>query len=482
MITAVIMAGGRGERLWPRSTTDMPKQFQCFVGNTTLLQQAFARVSSLVPPSQVFVVTGRQHAQMTRLQLPQVPQENVIVEPIGRDTAPCIGLAAVHIQKKYPESIMIVVPADHYVGCNEEFMSTLSAAVEAAQSEPVLVTIGMKPTRPETGYGYVQVGAKKHLVANQWAHDVVRFIEKPQLEKALEMCQSDDHLWNSGMFVWRTEVILKSMAMHLPELHSGLEEIGGAIGAPEESDVVGRTFPLLPKISIDYGVMEKADRVLVIPASFNWDDLGNWVAVERAAQGSDERGNNVSGRVGIIDAKNCVIQDDEGVTVAIGVQDLVVVRSKEALLVCSKERVQDVKKAVVLAEGLCSDTCFETEEYRVVDKPWGREIWWAVTEAYVGKILEVKAGHSLSLQYHQRKLETMFFQRGRGTLVLNGAERTIRQGMAVTIRPGTLHKIVAESDLTILEVSTTELDDVVRVQDSYGRAQTSPKVTASRQE
>ena len=474
-IIAVIMAGGRGERLWPKSTANRPKQFQSFAGGKTLLQESAERISHLVPWSQVYVVTGRQYSATVYSQLPSVPKENVILEPVGRDTAPCIGYAALHVEKKFPGATMLVLPADHYVGDDEEFVDILKAATEAAQRDHALVTVGLKPTRPETGYGYIQVGLETCRFGHRLLHRVSRFVEKPPFERAVRLYQDGQHLWNSGMFIWRVEVIRSAIAMYLPELHQGLEEIKVAVGTPAEQAVVEQLFPRLPKVSIDFGVMEKADRVLVVPASFPWDDLGNWVALDRASSRGDA-GNNLSGQVGTIDTHNSIIHDDDGITVTVGVKDLIIVRSGGSLLVCDKARAQDVKKAAALADELGGDPDYPVD-YRIVEKPWGREIWWGVTEAYVGKILEVRAGHSLSLQYHRQKLETMFFQKGRGTLILDEKELTIQPGMAVTIRPGTVHKIVAESDLTILEVSTTELDDVVRLQDTYGRAQTEVPVT-----
>lgn len=219
--------------------------------------------------------------------------------------------------------------------------------------------------------------------------------------------------------------------------------------------------------------MEKAERVLVVPASFAWDDLGNWIALHRVSR-RDRDGNSLTGRIGTLDVSNCIIQDDTGVTVAIGVRDLVVVRSGDSLLVCDQRRAQDVKQAAALAEKLQTTRADDVDgyqDYPIVEKPWGREIWWGSTESYAGKILEVYAGHSLSLQYHHRKLETLFVQKGRGTLILGNQKLAFEPGMAVTVRPGTAHKIIADSDLTVLEVSTTELDDIVRLQDSYGRAQ-----------
>ncbi len=499
----LIMAGGKGERFWPRSRTTLPKQFLRLCGSGTLLQETFRRAGRLVPAERIFVATPEQYRDMTRRQLPGLPAGNLILEPFGRDTAPCIGLGAAFLEKNDPEATMVVLPADHVIANEDRFLSALAAAARAAAEGTHLVTLGITPTRPETGYGYIQCGHPLRTIDGWPVHTVGRFAEKPAFDQAVSFLASGEYLWNSGMFAWKVSTLRGLIAAHLPWLHEGLERIVPAIGTRRQEEVIRREFSAFPSISIDYGLMERVDRVAVIPCDFGWDDVGSWAALERVHD-KDDRGNVVQGRVVAINTSECIVYSPEDGTagsdrlvVTYGVSGLVVVDTPDVVLVADKTQSANLKqvteelrrlgleryltgdagrpKVVPLKEmpapavpGLMQHPA--GNGLRVVEKPWGQEIWWAVTDRYVGKIIEVRAGHTLSLQYHRRKLETMLFTRGCGTLFLGEERLPIREGLCITIPPETVHRVAAETDVLFYEVSSPETDDVVRLADDYGRA------------
>lgn len=499
----VIMAGGRGERFWPKSRGHRPKQFLQLFGEGTLLQQAYRRALRLAPPERVYVVTRADYRRLVAEQLPGLAPERLIEEPEGRDTAPCVGLAAVVLERRHPGGVMVVLPSDHAILDEEKFAAVLSTAARVAADRPVLVTVGIQPTRPETGYGYIQCG--EVLDPETGLRAVRRFTEKPDADTALRFLMSGEHLWNSGMFAWRIPVIRDAIARHLPELHAGLEAIAAAVGTPAEREVLAAEFPRLPRVSIDYGVMEKAENVVVLRGDFGWDDLGTWAAMPRVGQ-ADDQGNVVGGRAVLIDSRDCVVDGGRRLVVGFGIERLVIVDTDDVVFVSAADRAEELKRVVaelrrrgldayltgdagiapeVLADGqgagpaaglvpegvdLTTVAIRSTGPVRAVEKPWGREVWWAVTDRYVGKVLQVRAGEALSLQYHESKLETLLFVGGRGRLVLGDRTVEVAPGMAVTIPPGTLHRVEAETDLVFFEVSSPETEDVVRVADRYGRA------------
>lgn len=453
-----VMAGGRGLRLWPRSTSLAPKQFHSFFGGSALLQQSLSRAALLAPPYQTYVVTTSAYLdQVNGLAGPGV---RVLAEPAGRDTAACAGLAALHIARDHPDAIITLLPADHWIGDQETFARTLRFAAEMAEAHDYLVTIGIRPTRPETGYGYIQVEeqASGHLVGK-------RFCEKPDAEEAAGLIADGKVFWNSGIYVSRASTLLKLISQHMPDLGAGLDLIASALDTVDADDVTRLVYSRLSSLSLDKGVAERLDRFLVIPAEFPWDDLGSWTAFFRVHP-RDGSGNILAGRVNAVDSADCLVDTPDLQTVLLGIRNLIIVQDGDRLLVCSSDRPQDVKQ---IASTLDSVSPPSAPAPHVVLKPWGREVWWAVTPAYAAKVLEVRAGERLSLQYHRRKLETLLFERGEGELILGKERLPIFPGLTVTIQPGTLHQVIAHSNLRILEVSTPDLDDVVRVQDDYGR-------------
>lgn len=334
------MAGGRGERFWPKSRTNMPKQFLTLTDDEkTMIQLTVERILPLVGMQDIYVVTNQQYKHLVRQQLPELPEENIICEPVGRNTAPCIGLGAIHIEKKYSDAIMIVLPSDHMIKYTSIFVNCLSDACEVAEQGCNLVTIGITPDCPETGYGYIKF---KPGQTTERAFEVERFVEKPNLETAKEYLATEQYLWNSGMFVWKVSTILENLKEYLPEVHQGLCRVKQALGREDEQSVLEQVFQKFPSESIDYGVMEKAKNIYIFSGSFGWDDVGAWPAVGRIKK-SNAFGNTISGTVVMVDTKNTIIQGDQKLIAAVGLEDMIIVDTKDALLVCKKDHAGDIK-------------------------------------------------------------------------------------------------------------------------------------------
>jgi mannose-1-phosphate guanylyltransferase len=352
-IYAVIMAGGKGTRFWPRSRERMPKHLLDIVGARTIIQETLARLSPLIPPDRTLVVTGASHAEELMRQLPEVPPDNILIEPMGRNTAPCIGLAALAVNRRSPGAVMAVLPADHLIRDEARFRHVLAAAARVADREAALVTIGIAPTGPETGYGYLENGEPAGTVAGEAVWRVRSIREKPDRPQAESFLRQGNFSWNSGMFVWRAPVILDHIERHLPDLYRGLREIDAAWGAPREADVLRDAYAAMTPISIDYGVMEKARDVLLLKGDFGWSDVGSWDALWEVSP-RDAAGNAVrSGAhfVGV-EARNSFVFSPKKLVALVDVEDLIVVETEDALLICRRGASQDVKKVVdLLAEG-----------------------------------------------------------------------------------------------------------------------------------
>jgi mannose-1-phosphate guanylyltransferase len=343
---AVIMAGGVGTRFWPRSREKFPKHLLQIFGKDTMIQSTVRRLEPLVVPRDSFVVTNRLQKTQLAKQIPHVPDENIILEPVGRNTAPCIGLAALHVRRMDPHAIMVVLPADHIIRDDNEFRRVLRLAIETAGSSGSLLTIGITPTHPETGYGYIQFVSEEEERNPFYASGVRRvktFAEKPNVATAERFLASGDFLWNSGMFVWRVDAILEEIRKCLPDLHTELMKIDRDIGTPRYQQTLETVYGMIRGISIDYGVMEKAENVFVIPGSFGWNDIGSWDEVYRVS-GKDDGGNSVTGKVIQKDTRNSYIYSPDKVVATIGVEDLIIVNTDDALLICRRGRSQDVKE------------------------------------------------------------------------------------------------------------------------------------------
>lgn len=342
---AVIMAGGRGTRFWPASRETRPKQFLAMTGERSLLRQTVDRILPLVPPEHVIVITGEACLEEACRQLPELPEENVIAEPLGRNTAPCIGLAALFIRKKDPRGIMIVLPADHTVADEGAFRDVLGRAAAAAAAEPCLVAIGITARSPETGFGYIERGEPAARDMGKNIFRVAAFREKPDLETARSFLEKGTFYWNSGIFVWTASSIMDAIGRALPDLHGELLSLEPLLGTAGEAGAIRAAYERISPISIDYGVMERADNVLLATGDFGWNDLGSWDALADLAP-KDERGNALRGSVVAVDTKNSLVLGRGKLIALVGVEDILVVEEDDAILVLKRGTSQDVKKVV----------------------------------------------------------------------------------------------------------------------------------------
>ncbi len=340
----VIIAGGRGERFWPQSRAARPKHLLPVVGDKPLLTQTLDRVKPLVPARNIFVITSQVQEAGVRQACRGVPAENIVAEPVGRDTAPAVGLAAALVGARDPEGVFAVLPADHVIHATDKYRADLAAALQAAAAEPVMVTIGIKPTEPATGFGYVQRAEPWRRVARKAFHRVRRFVEKPELKVAQKYLASGEYYWNAGMFVWSVPVVEQALARFAPELDAGLKPVRAALAAGRPlAPVLRRVYPKLQKISVDYALLEKSENVVVLPASFDWDDVGAWPAVARHYQ-PDTLGNVTRGRALVEQGRNNIVfSEGAHLVTVVGADNLIVVHTPEATLVCPKERAQEIK-------------------------------------------------------------------------------------------------------------------------------------------
>lgn len=338
---ALIMAGGQGTRFWPQSVEERPKQFLKLAGPSTLLRETAERLQPMMDWSDVFVVACSRYIPEIRRELPELEDEQIVVEPVPRNTAPCIGLASRHIRRFYPDEVVAVLPADHVIQNVREFHRSLYVAEQAAKDD-WLVTFGVPPSYPATGFGYVKRGELLSSEHDLPLYRVDHFEEKPPLNKAREFLAGGEHYWNSGMFVWSIDGIVEEMKKWMPELSGGLERLV-ACSDPSRSEEI---FAGFPKISIDYGVMERTSRAAMVVADFGWNDVGSWRAL-REVRPSDEAGNVIDNLYEALDSRNCIasIQPDK-LLALIGVEGLVVVDTPDALLICAEDRAEEVREIV----------------------------------------------------------------------------------------------------------------------------------------
>jgi mannose-1-phosphate guanylyltransferase len=345
----VIMAGGSGTRFWPLSRRDRPKQFLPLAGDAPLLRATVDRLPPLARIDRTFVVCGPGHVAAVRRMLPRLPRGNLVVEPCARNTAPCVGLAALHVAAREPRGVMAMLPADHHIARPAAFRDAIAAAAAVAEAGSI-ATIGIRPHRPETGYGYLKVGARLPAAGKAKGplapHKVERFVEKPDVVTAARYLADGGYLWNSGIFAFRADVILDEIRRAMPVLGEQLQVIERALGTPAYARTLKRVFPDCPSISIDYGVMEKSHRIAVVPADFGWSDVGSFAALAEVRP-LDEQGNVTSGEVLVVDGSgNVVLGAGKRPVAVVGLDDVVVVDAGDAILVVKKDRSQDVRQAV----------------------------------------------------------------------------------------------------------------------------------------
>jgi len=343
----VLMAGGVGTRFWPLSRAAMPKQILNLLDERSMLQMTYDRIKSLTTPDKILVITNVELKELIRKQLPELPEENIITEPFGRNTAPCIGLAGTIIQKRSSEDeMMVVLPADHLIKNENEFRNTIEAALTYSQSQKCLITLGVKPFYPETGYGYIQRGDKIYETGDKTVYNVRTFAEKPNLDTAERFMQSGDFLWNSGMFIWSTDLIMKKFAEYQPDMFEGIQEIYNAVDTPRMAEVVEKIYSQFKSVSIDCAIMEQASDVCVLEADFQWNDVGSWDAAYLISD-KDKDENAVKAKEHcLINASNNYIYSKNKIVALVDVDDLVVVETDDALLITRRGQSQNVKTVV----------------------------------------------------------------------------------------------------------------------------------------
>ena len=348
MLYAVIIAGGSGTRFWPQSRKKSPKQLLTIVGRRTMIEDTAGRFSGFIPASRIHVITNVAQASYTRKVLKKIPRRNIIAEPVGRDTAAAIGLGAVIISKNDPDALMVVLPADHIIRPRENFVNSIKAAAQIAKDEECLITFGIPPAGPSTGYGYIHGGRKLATVRGLDAYSVKEFKEKPDRKTAERFVASGRYYWNSGIFLWRASVILKNIKKYLPGHFRALMKVKSALGTAAEKKVIERQYKNLKKISIDYAVLEKARDVRVLAVDYDWDDVGAWPSLENHLI-QDKKGNTVIANfVGLNAKRSLIVGGKKHLLAAIDTEDLVIVHTPDATLVCPKKSAQKVKDLVNL--------------------------------------------------------------------------------------------------------------------------------------
>lgn len=342
----LIMAGGGGTRFWPLSRKRVPKQLLNLDGKEVMLNETIDRLSGVVGREDIFIVTNTEQVELTKIVTGErVLEDHILAEPSARNTAACIGYGAMEILKKYGDGIMCILASDHYIKDEDTFRGVLKKAVETVEETDGLVTIGIKPTFPSTGYGYIQ---NEEIFGKEY-RKVQEFVEKPDLEKAKAYIENGNYAWNSGMFVWKASTILRYFERLLPDIYDKLQIIGETMGTASEYEVINAIYDTIPKISIDYGIMERADSVYMLEGDFGWNDIGSFDALP-ALYSQDEKGNVIRGESVLVDSSDNIIMGENKMIATVGVSNLIIVDTEDALLICEKDRAQDVKEVVAILE------------------------------------------------------------------------------------------------------------------------------------
>ncbi len=464
-VYAVILAGGSGSRLWPMSRQHMPKQFLTLDGKVSLLQTTIDRLSPVIGAKSVLIVTQEAHAKGEAYHA-LLPYQTLF-EPTARNTAPAIALAAGYLTAVGEDPIMVVLPADHIIKDEVRFRAHLNIAIKAAESGK-LVTFGIQPTRPDTGFGYI----KAHRGEDSQVYDVDRFTEKPDGITAERFLNEGDYYWNSGMFVWRASVILAEIQQHLPAVYQVIQNIiAESRAAGTFQQAVEKHFAAMPSISIDYGVLEKTSRVSLIPCDIGWNDVGSWQAVhEISAQ--DENGNALQGKVIALDCKNSLIRAEKRLVAAIGVEDICVIETADAVLISKSDQTQRVREVVDLLQ---HQGATEHIYHAKVNRPWGSyTVLEEDQDGFKIKRIEVVPGARLSLQSHRQRSEHWVVVSGTATVTKGDEVITVQKNQSTYIPIGTKHRLEnrGSEPLHIVEIQVGDYlgeDDIQRFEDHYGR-------------
>lgn len=491
-IYAIILAGGSGVRFWPLSRETSPKQMLQIVGEDTLLRQTIKRINGFVPPQNIWIVTTEDKTQSIRFHIDSLGSLakgiQFINEPLGRNTGPAVGLAAIYLNRLSPESIMVVLPSDHAIPDTEKFLSDLKFAIQGAKKN-YLVTFGIKPTRPETGYGYIKV-ARSSKTKPKNLLKVEHFFEKPDLKTAKRYLSDGGYFWNSGIFVFKTTQILSEIQTHLPPLYKTLKEIESLLFVPEKPDklkkpnkrekpdrpndsmtqLLNDLYSRLDNVSIDYGIMERSHNILMVPATFKWSDLGSWAALDEIIE-KDKTGNILKGNTIDIGSQNSTVFAGDRLIATIGLKDMVVVDTPDATLVSPKERVQEVRKVV---ETLRQHDREEHLIHKTVERPWGSYTVLEKGDRYKIKRVVLKPRAKLSLQLHRRRSEHWVVVAGVAKVTRENETYLVHTNESTFIPINTKHRLEnpEEVPLQIIEVQNGEYveeDDIERFADDYGR-------------
>ena len=343
MLCALIMAGGKGTRFWPLSTEEKPKQFLNLIGEETMIQMTVNRIKPIIPIERVFVCTGEMYVDLVKEQLPELPEQNIIVEPEGRNTAPCIALSAFVIKKYYKDANMIVLPSDHLISDEDEFRNVIKNADEfVRENKEAIITLGMEPSRPETGYGYIRYGKDEKEINNNKVIKVDAFVEKPNKEKAEAYIKEGNYLWNGGMFLWSADNILNQIDKYSNDTYKALKDIE-TVTNEEIQELINNNYHKTEAISIDYAVMEKSDSIYVVPSRFGWDDVGSWEALDRYRE-KDDKGNVLVGSAKVVDSHESLVISSSHDIVVEGLRDIYVIENDGKILVGHKSNVANVKE------------------------------------------------------------------------------------------------------------------------------------------
>jgi len=467
----VIISGGSGSRLWPVSRDSLPKPFIKLPDGGTLLEKTLQRASALDGVERILTVTNKEYYFLTRdaYQAANAPvTHDYLLEPVGRNTAPAIAAAALYAANRHGEdALLLVLPSDHLIGNQAGFARAVNSAAELAR-EGWLVTFGVEPLRPETGYGYIESNAR---IKQMDAYQVVRFVEKPDLQTAQHYMESGRFAWNSGMFCFTAKHMLAALREHVPDVLAAVERaVQGSHLEVAPVILDAALFGQCPDISIDYALMERADKVAVVRADFDWSDIGSWNALGQLLE-PDEHGNRISGDTLLLDVDNCHIQSESRLVVGIGVENLLVVDTPDALLVADQSRAQDVKSVV---NQLKLKSHSAVNYHSTVHRPWGAYTVLEEADNFKIKRIEVKPGASLSLQMHHHRSEHWIVVSGTAKVVNGEHEFLVNKNESTYIPAGHKHRLENPGilDLVLIEVQSGEYlgeDDIVRFQDVYGR-------------
>ncbi|MCW8917635.1 MAG: mannose-1-phosphate guanylyltransferase/mannose-6-phosphate isomerase [Gammaproteobacteria bacterium] len=476
MLIPIILSGGAGTRLWPVSREGHPKPFMKLPDGQSLLEKTYRRAAEVVSKGEVITVTNRDYYFMSKDEYIRAKVSGAhgvyLLEPMGRNTAPAIALAALHVREKYGDNaLMLVMAADHLINDTCHFVESVTVAKQLAQTG-MLVTFGIRPNAPETGFGYIESG---EALGDSQGHAVKRFVEKPDLDTARSYLEAGNYLWNSGMFCFTAGTILEELEQHAPEVMKAVFAcFAGRKSATVENSVMCEfstaLFEAMPDISIDYAVMEKSERVAVVPALFEWSDIGSWDALGRLVE-PDNQQNRIIGDAVLVDTKNTYIQTEGRVVAAVGIDDLIIVDTDDALLVTRPGCVQDVKKVVHRLKTM------DHEAYRLhrtVYRPWGTYTVLEQGNGFKIKRIEVKPGAALSMQIHHHRSEHWIVVRGMAKVINGDNEIFINTNESTYIPAGHKHRLENPGllSLILIEVQSGEYlgeDDIVRFDDNYGR-------------